>query len=78
MALVLIADDAYLFMVSWESMALSSFFLVTTDHRIPKSASRFSLPADRTTSAPSRSFFALVCCRVVAAITRSGRCARWC
>jgi formate hydrogenlyase subunit 3/multisubunit Na+/H+ antiporter MnhD subunit len=36
MALVLIADDAYLFMVSWESMALSSFFLVTTDHRIPE------------------------------------------
>jgi len=36
MALVLIADDAYVFMVSWESMALSSFFLVTTDHRIPE------------------------------------------
>jgi hydrogenase-4 component B len=34
MALVLIADDAYAFMVSWESMALSSFFLVTSDHRI--------------------------------------------
>ena len=33
MALVLVADDAYLFMVSWEAMALSSFFLVTTDHR---------------------------------------------
>ena len=36
MALVLIADDAYLFMVSWESMALSSYFLVTTEHRIPE------------------------------------------
>ena len=36
MALVLVADDAYLFMVSWEAMALSSFFLVTTDHRIPE------------------------------------------
>jgi formate hydrogenlyase subunit 3/multisubunit Na+/H+ antiporter MnhD subunit len=36
MALVLIADDGYLFMVSWEAMALSSFFLVTTDHRIPE------------------------------------------
>ncbi len=36
MALVLIADDAYLFMVAWESMALSSFFLVTTEHRIPE------------------------------------------
>jgi len=36
MALVLVADDAYLFMVAWESMALSSFFLVTTEHRIPE------------------------------------------
>jgi formate hydrogenlyase subunit 3/multisubunit Na+/H+ antiporter MnhD subunit len=34
MALVLLADDAYAFMVSWEMMALSSFFLVTTNHRI--------------------------------------------
>jgi hydrogenase-4 component B len=32
MAFLLIADDAYLFMVSWESMALSSYFLVTTEH----------------------------------------------
>ena len=36
MALVLIADDAYAFMVSWEMMALASFFLVTTNHRIPE------------------------------------------
>jgi hydrogenase-4 component B len=36
MAVVLIADDAYLFMVAWETMALASFFLVTTDHRIPE------------------------------------------
>ena len=36
MALVLIADDAYMFMVAWETMALASFFLVTTDHRIPQ------------------------------------------
>jgi formate hydrogenlyase subunit 3/multisubunit Na+/H+ antiporter MnhD subunit len=36
MALVLIADDAYVFMVSWETMALASYFLVTTDHRIPE------------------------------------------
>jgi formate hydrogenlyase subunit 3/multisubunit Na+/H+ antiporter MnhD subunit len=35
MALVLIADDAYFFMVAWESMALSSYFLVTTDHDDP-------------------------------------------
>ncbi len=33
MALVLLADDAYFFMVAWESMALASFFLVTTEHR---------------------------------------------
>ena len=36
MALVLIADDAYVFMVAWETMALASFFLVTTDHRLPE------------------------------------------
>jgi formate hydrogenlyase subunit 3/multisubunit Na+/H+ antiporter MnhD subunit len=35
MALVILADDAYLFMVAWESMALSSYFLVTTDHDQP-------------------------------------------
>jgi hydrogenase-4 component B len=35
MAMVLLADDAYMFMVAWESMALSSYFLVTTDHSIP-------------------------------------------
>jgi formate hydrogenlyase subunit 3/multisubunit Na+/H+ antiporter MnhD subunit len=33
MALVLVADDAYFFMVAWETMALSSFFLVTSEHR---------------------------------------------
>ena len=36
MALVLLADDAYVFMVAWETMALSSFFLVTTEHRMPE------------------------------------------
>ncbi len=36
MAMVLLADDAYAFMVAWEAMALSSFFLVTTNHRIPE------------------------------------------
>jgi formate hydrogenlyase subunit 3/multisubunit Na+/H+ antiporter MnhD subunit len=35
MAMVLVADDAYVFMVMWELMALSSFFLVTTNHTIP-------------------------------------------
>ncbi len=36
MVMVLLADDAYAFMVSWEVMALSSYFLVTTDHAIPE------------------------------------------
>ena len=34
MALVILADDAYFFMVAWETMALSSYFLVTSQHRI--------------------------------------------
>ncbi|MCD6673908.1 MAG: hydrogenase 4 subunit B [Burkholderiaceae bacterium] len=34
MAMVVLADDAYSFMVMWETMALSSFFLVTANHRI--------------------------------------------
>jgi hydrogenase-4 component B len=33
---VVLADDAYSFMVLWETMALSSFFLVTANHRIPE------------------------------------------
>ena len=33
MAFVMLADDGYAFMVSWETMALSSFFLVTSEHR---------------------------------------------
>lgn len=33
MLLVLLADDAYAFMVAWEAMALTSFFLVTTNHK---------------------------------------------
>ena len=36
MTLVLLADDAYMFMVAWEAMALSSYFLVTTEHHIPE------------------------------------------
>ena len=35
MALVVIADDAYFFMVAWETMALASFFLVIANHRLP-------------------------------------------
>jgi formate hydrogenlyase subunit 3/multisubunit Na+/H+ antiporter MnhD subunit len=34
MGLVLLADDAYAFMVAWETMALSSYFLVTTQHSL--------------------------------------------
>jgi hydrogenase-4 component B len=34
MAVVMLADDAYLFMVAWETMALASYFLVTSQHRI--------------------------------------------
>jgi formate hydrogenlyase subunit 3/multisubunit Na+/H+ antiporter MnhD subunit len=36
MAGVILADDAYSFMVMWETMALASFFLVTANHRIPE------------------------------------------
>ncbi len=34
-AMVVVADDAYVFMVVWETMAFSSFFLVMANHRIP-------------------------------------------
>lgn len=34
MGFVLLADDAYAFMLAWETMALSSYFLVTTQHRM--------------------------------------------
>ncbi|MDR1708578.1 MAG: hydrogenase 4 subunit B [Candidatus Accumulibacter sp.] len=33
MAFVLLANDGYAFMVAWEAMALSSYFLVTAEHR---------------------------------------------
>jgi formate hydrogenlyase subunit 3/multisubunit Na+/H+ antiporter MnhD subunit len=36
MAMVMLADDAYAFMVMWELMALTSFFLVTANHAIPE------------------------------------------
>ena len=36
MAMVVLADDAYSFMVMWETMALSSYFLVTANHRVPE------------------------------------------
>jgi formate hydrogenlyase subunit 3/multisubunit Na+/H+ antiporter MnhD subunit len=36
MGLVLLADDAYAFMVAWETMALTSYFLVIAQHGIPE------------------------------------------
>jgi formate hydrogenlyase subunit 3/multisubunit Na+/H+ antiporter MnhD subunit len=33
---VVLADDAYAFMVMWETMALASYFLVTANHRVPE------------------------------------------
>jgi formate hydrogenlyase subunit 3/multisubunit Na+/H+ antiporter MnhD subunit len=36
MTMVVLANDAYTFMVAWETMALSSYFLVTTQHRVPE------------------------------------------
>lgn len=36
MTMVMVADDAYVFMVMWEAMALASFFLVTANHVIPE------------------------------------------
>jgi formate hydrogenlyase subunit 3/multisubunit Na+/H+ antiporter MnhD subunit len=36
MVMVVLADDAYAFMVAWETMALASYFLVTTQHRVPE------------------------------------------
>src|SRR5262245_40734873 len=36
MGFVMLADDAYTFMVAWETMALSSYFLVTTQHGLPE------------------------------------------
>ena len=36
MTMVVLADDAYVFMVMWETMALSSFFLVIANHRLPE------------------------------------------
>ena len=36
MGFVILADDAYSFMFAWVTMALSSYFLVITQHRIPE------------------------------------------
>jgi formate hydrogenlyase subunit 3/multisubunit Na+/H+ antiporter MnhD subunit len=36
MGIVLLADDAYAFMVAWETMALASYFLVIAQHGMPE------------------------------------------
>ena len=36
LALVLVANDAYSFMVAWEAMTLAATFLVMSNHRIPE------------------------------------------
>jgi len=36
LCMVVLANDAYIFMVAWETMAMSSFFLVIANHRIPE------------------------------------------
>lgn len=36
MALLLIADDAYVFMVAWESMTLTATLLIIANHRLPE------------------------------------------
>jgi hydrogenase-4 component B len=36
MGVVILANDAYVFLVAWETMALSSYFLVTSQHRLPE------------------------------------------
>jgi formate hydrogenlyase subunit 3/multisubunit Na+/H+ antiporter MnhD subunit len=36
MGFVLLADDAYAFMLAWETMALASYFLVTAQHVLPE------------------------------------------
>ena len=76
MALVLLADDAYAFMVMWETMALSSFFLVITEPSDPRDPPRrLSLPAGRPHRRDRRSCCASACCRPTPATTRSPTCA---
>ncbi len=36
MAMVLLSGDGYLFLLSWEAMAMASYFLVITDHQEPQ------------------------------------------
>ena len=58
MLLVVLADDAFLFMVAWEVMSLSSYFLVAFQHEQRRQPPRrLPLPADgahRRTGHPAR------------------------
>ena len=76
MVMVLLADDAYAFMVAWELMALASYFLVTTDHATRRSAARACCTWWSRTSARWRSCCASACSSSAPGTTRSPRCAR--
>jgi NADH:ubiquinone oxidoreductase subunit 5 (subunit L)/multisubunit Na+/H+ antiporter MnhA subunit len=71
---VVLADDAYAFMVMWETMALSSYFLVTANHRIPRCAARATCTSPWRVWAPSPSCCVLACCRPAPATTPSATC----
>jgi len=64
MATVMLANDAYLFMVAWETMALSSYFLVTSRHALAGIRRADCCTLSWLTWAPSASCLALVSCRV--------------
>lgn len=76
MAMVMLADDAYVFMVMWELMALASFFLVTANHVIPAIRRAGYLYLLVAMSEQSRFCWPLVSCRPTRATTRSPTCAR--
>ena len=77
MALVVLADDAYAFMVMWETMALSSFFLVTANHRIAEiRRAGYLYLLDRAHRRDRASCCASACCRPTPATTPSPTCAR--
>jgi len=76
MAFVLIADDAYLFMITWESMALSSYFLVTPNTMRSRTAKPASSICWWRILARLVSYCALAYFMAATATTRSRRCAR--
>jgi len=77
MAFVLLADDAYLFMVAWETMALASYFLVITDHKQPAIRSAgFLYLSDRAPGGDRDPCCASGCCTAGARLLVRLRCAR--